>query len=121
MPLARRSTRPSIASAFRDFVDSPHLTTHNSQLSSVAPPKPSPILRGALFTLVPVAYLSLAFWRPANGYGPAGREGLSAVGVCLMLAVFLVSMLSWDTHRWVAALGLLACFLWLAILLLPVL
>src|SRR5436309_4629504 len=33
----------------------------------------------------------------------------------------LVSLLSWRRHRMVALLGWLACFLWLALLLLPVL
>jgi hypothetical protein len=32
-----------------------------------------------------------------------------------------VSLLSWSQHRLVASLGLIACILWLAVLLLPVL
>ena len=34
---------------------------------------------------------------------------------------FLVSVLSWNEHRWVAGFGLLACLLYLAVVLLPVL
>jgi hypothetical protein len=84
----------------------------------------SRILRAALFTLVPAVYLSMMsmkFWRPCNSYGPFGSEGVSPICVGLITAVFLVSVLSWNTHRLVAVLGLLACFLWLAVVLLPVL
>jgi len=35
--------------------------------------------------------------------------------------VVLVSLLSWNRCRLVAAFGLLACFLWIAVVLLPVL
>jgi hypothetical protein len=82
---------------------------------------PSKVLRVALFTLVPLAYLSIRFWHPANSYGPSGREGVSPVLVVLMSAVVLVSLLSWNRHRLVAVFGLLACFLWIAVVLLPVL
>ena len=81
----------------------------------------SKILRAALFTLVPLAYLSMRFWRPAASYGPSGREGISPALIVLMSAVVLVSFLSWNRHRLVAAFGLLACFLWIAVVLLPVL
>jgi len=75
----------------------------------------------ALFVLVPAAYLSMAFWRPANSYGPTGREGISPLCAVLMAAVLLVSLLTWTRHPVVASLGLVACILWLAITLLPVL
>ena len=81
----------------------------------------SRVLRAALFTLVPLAYLSMWFWRPADSFGPSGREGVAPGLVILMSAVALVSVLSWNSHRLVAALGLLACFLWIAVWLLPVL
>jgi len=81
----------------------------------------SRILRAALFTLVPLAYLSMRFWHPASAYGPSGREGVSPVLVGLMSAVVLVSLLSWNRHRLVAVFGLLACFLWIAVVLFPVL
>jgi hypothetical protein len=81
----------------------------------------SKILRATLFALVPAAYLSMALWRPHDSYGPAGREGLSPVCVVLMPAVLVVSVLSWNTHRLVAFFGLLACFGWLAVYLLPAL
>ena len=82
---------------------------------------PSRVLRAALFTLVPAAYLSMGFWRPYESYGPSGREGVFPICVVLMTAVFSVSILCWNTHRLVAVFGLLACFLWLAVVLLPVL
>lgn len=81
----------------------------------------SRVLRAALFTLVPAAYLSMGLWRPASSYGPSGREGVSPFCAVLMAAVGLVSLLSWRTYRVAAVLGLLACFLWLAKVLLPVL
>src|ERR1019366_7919963 len=79
-------------------------------------------LRAALFTLVPAAYLSMRFWRPYNSFG-TGFSGTDSFLICgvLMAAVFLVSLLSWSTYRLVAVFGLLACFLWLAVVLLPVL
>jgi hypothetical protein len=39
----------------------------------------------------------------------------------LMAGVFSVSLLSWNKHRVVALFGLLACLLWVAVYLLPVL
>jgi len=81
----------------------------------------SKVLRGALFILVPAAYLSLGFWRPASAYGPTGRIGVSPIGVVLMAAVFLVFVCSWRRYRIVASLGFMACLLWLAVVLLPVL
>jgi hypothetical protein len=81
----------------------------------------SKVIRAALFTLVPAAYLSMGLWRPFNSYGRFGREGVSPAFLVLMTAVFLVSVLSWKTHRLLAVFGLLACFLWLAVGLLPVL
>jgi hypothetical protein len=81
----------------------------------------SRILRVALFILVPAAYLSMVMWRPASEYTKHGRVGVSPFCAVLMLSVFLVCSLSWSQHRVVAALGFIACFLWLAITLLPVL
>jgi hypothetical protein len=81
----------------------------------------SKILRAALFILVPTAYVSIRFWRSYEDYGPTGREGISAPCTVLMLAVFVVSLLSWNEYRVVASLGLIACFLYLAAVLLPVL
>jgi len=63
----------------------------------------------------------MGLWRPASSYGPTGQEGVSPFCGVLMTAVLLVSLLSWSTYRVVAVLGLLACFLWLATVLLPVL
>jgi hypothetical protein len=83
--------------------------------------KPSKVLRMALFTLVPAAYLSMGLWRPSNSYTPAGREGVSPFCAVLLTAIFLISVLSWNTDRVVAGFGLLACLLWAAVLLLPVL
>lgn len=83
--------------------------------------KSSRILRAARFTLVPLAWLSMGLWRPADAYEKYGRVGFPAYQVALMAAVFLVSLLSWRTHRWLAGLGLLAGFLWLVVVLLPVL
>jgi hypothetical protein len=81
----------------------------------------SKVLRTALFVLVPAAYLSMRFWRPQESYGPVGHKGMPPICTVLMAAVFLLSVLSWKNHRWVAVFGLLACLLWVAVLLLPVL
>ena len=83
--------------------------------------RPSRILRATLFTLVPLAYLSMGLWRPASSYDKSGPVGFPAYAVVLMAAVFLTSLLAWHTHRFVAGLGLLVCFLWLLVGLLPVL
>jgi hypothetical protein len=56
-----------------------------------------------------------------DAYGRIGREGISPFCAALMASVFLVSLLSWNKHRWVAALGLLVCLLWLTVVSLPVL
>jgi hypothetical protein len=82
---------------------------------------PSRVLRAALFVLVPAAYLSMPFWRSASSYGPTGRVGVSPFCAVLMAAVFLVCLCSWSRYRIVASLGFIACLLWLAVLLLPVL
>jgi hypothetical protein len=81
----------------------------------------SRILRVALFTLVPAAYLSIGLWRPFNSFGPAGREGVSPVYYVLMPAVLVVSILSWNTYRLMAVFGLLVCIGWLVVFLLPTL
>jgi hypothetical protein len=81
----------------------------------------SRLLSVALFVLVPAAYLSMVFWRPALSYGPTGPEGVSPSCALLMAAVFLVSLLSWSQHRLIAVLGFIACFLWLGVTMLPVL
>jgi hypothetical protein len=81
----------------------------------------SRFLKVALFILVPAAYLSVFFWRPADSYGPTGREGVSPFCLVLMAAVFLTSLLSWSQHRVIATLGFIACILWLAVTMLPVL
>ena len=82
---------------------------------------PSRVLGATVFTLVLLAYLSVWFWRPADAYGPSGREGVSPALAVLMVSVFLVSLLSWNRYRVIAAFGLLSCFLWVAVMLLPVL
>lgn len=84
-------------------------------------PTANRVLRTALFTLVPLAYLSIGLWSPANAYTKSGRAGVSPGLAVLMTAVLIASLLSWNRHRLVAALGLLGCFLWLATTLLPVL
>jgi hypothetical protein len=81
----------------------------------------SRVLRAARSTLIPAAYLSIAFWRPYDSYGGSGRECVFPICGVLMTAVLLVSLLSWRTHRVAAVLGLSVCFLWLAVTLLPVL
>ena len=86
----------------------------------MADPTSSKVLRAALFTLVPAAYLSMGLWRPGYYYSHFGREDISYFCDVLMASVFLVSLLSWRTYRVVAVFGLLACFLWLAVVLLPV-
>ena len=80
----------------------------------------SRILRLALFILVPAAYLSMVFWHPASAYGPNGPYGVSPYCAILMAAVFVVSLLSWNRHRIIALLGIVACFLWLVVLCQPV-
>ena len=81
-------------------------------------PPATRILRTALFVLVPAAYLSMKFWRP---YVAVGGRDLFPVMAVFMALVFLVSAGSWNRHRTVALLGLVACFLWVAVVLLPVL
>jgi hypothetical protein len=81
----------------------------------------SKLLSAGLFILVPAAFLSMVFWRPADSFSPAGREGVSPLLGGLMAAVFVVSLLSWNRHRLVATLGFIACLLWLGIVLIPVL
>ena len=81
----------------------------------------SRFLRLALFVLVPAAYMSMVFWHPADSYGPNGREGVSPFLAVLMGAVFLVSLLSWSQHKVIAIFGVIACVLWLAATMLPVL
>jgi hypothetical protein len=77
----------------------------------------SRFLRVALFILVPVAYLSIRFWRPY--YADGGAEVFPAM-TFFMAIVCLVSVLSWSENRLVASLGFVACLLWLATVLLPV-
>ncbi len=84
-------------------------------------PTANRVLRTALFMLVPLAYLSMGLWSPANAYTKYGRGGVSPAIAILMAAVLIVSLLSWNRYRLVSVLGLLACFLWLATTLLPVL
>jgi hypothetical protein len=81
----------------------------------------SRVLRAALFTLVPLAYLSMPYWHPSwlesfPGYFGPPEWALAS----LMASVFLVSLLSRRTYRIVAILGFLICFLWLCAFLLPV-
>jgi hypothetical protein len=80
---------------------------------------PSRVLRAALFTLVPIAYLSMRFWVPLS---QAPYEKYSTGYFCpvLMAAVLIVSLLSWHSHRLVAVFGLIACFLWFAFWIMPV-
>ena len=84
-------------------------------------PTASRVLRTALFTLVTLAYLSTSLWSPADAYTKSGRAGVSPGLAVLMAAVLIVSLISWNNYRLVAALGLVVCFLWLATTLLPVL
>ena len=77
------------------------------------------VLRAALFTLVPAAYLSSRFWVPL---AQARYEKYSTGYFCpvLMAAVLSVSLLSWHKHRVVAVFGLIACFLWFVVWIQPV-
>jgi hypothetical protein len=69
----------------------------------------SRILRAALFTPVPAAYLSMKLWRPFYYYGKYGKaDGVGFFCTVLMTAVLLVSLLSWKKYHLAAALGLLA-------------
>ncbi|HEU5397562.1 MAG TPA: hypothetical protein VFV81_10355, partial [Verrucomicrobiae bacterium] len=78
------------------------------------------LVRVALYLLVPLAYLSMPFWRPLGHYGKAGADGSSLACTILILAVLVVSLWSWNRHRVVASLGLIACGLYLLMILLPV-
>ena len=93
----------------------------SSPLDAMTESVSSRVLRAALFILVPAAYLSMGFWRPASSYGPTGRIGVSPFCAVLMAAVFLVCLCSWSRYRIVAALGFIACLFWLVVALLPVL
>ena len=81
-------------------------------------PGSSRILTVALFALVPAAFLSMRFWRP---YSAVGGPDTFLATAAFMLVVFIASMLGWRKHPLIAALGFIACFLWLACTLLPVL
>jgi hypothetical protein len=81
----------------------------------------SKLLSRALYVLVPLAFLNLGLTRPASSYDKTGPVGVPVLGAVLMLAVFILCAANWRNHRLVAALGFFACFLWLAITLLPVL
>jgi hypothetical protein len=81
---------------------------------------PSRILRAALFTLVPIAYLSMRFWRPLVTYYYGKDDTGLYIFPILMAAVFVVSLLSWNKHRFVAVLGLAACSLWFIFWIQPV-
>ena len=72
----------------------------------------SRVLRAALFTLVPLAYLSVRFWRPAYWMRYEEDFRISLFCPILMSAVIAVSVFSWRTHRVVAVFGLVASFLW---------
>jgi hypothetical protein len=72
----------------------------------------------ALFALVPAAFLSMRLWQPYSAVG--GPEAFLATAA-FMSVVFIASALGWRRHPLVAALGFIACFLWLACTLLPVL
>jgi len=96
--------------------ESTHSNGHNT--APTAGSAPSRIFRTALFTLVPIACLSVRFWRPLLTYHYGGDD----TGVfcpVLMGAVLLVSLLSWHRHRVVAALGLLVGFLWFVVWIQP--
>jgi len=80
----------------------------------------SRVLTAALFTLVPIAYLSVCFWRPLVTYYYGKDETGLYILPTLMLAVLVVSLLSRHKHRLVAMLGLIACFLWFAVWIMPV-
>jgi hypothetical protein len=80
----------------------------------------SRILRAALFTLVPIAYLSMRFWRPLVTYYHGKDDTSLYLFTILMAAVLVVSLLSRNKHRVVAVLGLAAYVLWFAFWILPV-
>jgi hypothetical protein len=79
------------------------------------------ILRAALFTLVPLAYLSMYFWQPVSmSWSPRYSHVLQWLCIILMTAVFSLSLYFRRTYRLVAVFGFLACFLWLLAFMLPV-
>jgi hypothetical protein len=80
----------------------------------------SRVLRAALFTLVPIAYLSMRFWRPLVTYYYGKDDTSFYFFTIFMSAVLVVSLLSWNKHRAVAVLGLAAYFLWFAFWIQPV-
>ena len=80
---------------------------------------PSKVLRAALFTLVPIAYLSMRFWQPLITTKYFGDEAGLLCPV-LMAATLFVSLLSWNRHRVVAVLGLVAVILWFVFWIQPV-
>jgi hypothetical protein len=51
-------------------------------------------------------------WSPNGGFW-------QPVAVGYMVFVFLLSLVLWSAHRWLALLGLFACIVWLALALLP--
>jgi hypothetical protein len=81
---------------------------------------PSRVLRAALFTLVPIAYLSMRYWRPLVTYYHGKDDTSLYLFTILMAAILFVSLLSWNKHRVIAMLGMVAYVLWFAFWLLPV-
>jgi hypothetical protein len=71
-------------------------------------------MRAAQFTLVPAAYLSMPFWQVTYGarHQPEGAF-LHHFCLGLMVVVFALSLVSWNSHRIVAILGFIICLLWL--------
>ena len=77
------------------------------------------VLDAALFTLVPLGYLSVWFWRPLSTYRYGGNDTGYFCPI-LMTAVLFVSVLSWNRHRMVTLFGLIAFSLWFAFWIQPV-
>ena len=82
---------------------------------------PSRPWRLSLYTGVPLAYVSMILWRPAEAYTKYGRAGVDPIVLVLMILVFVVCLRCWVWFRALSLLGLAAFFLWLCITLAPVL
>src|SRR6266478_2786846 len=79
------------------------------------------VLAGFAFSLVCLAHFLGYIEVPLLSLGRSPNAGfLQPFFSWPMLAVFVLSLGLWSSRRWMAVIGLFACFLWLALALLPV-
>ena len=79
------------------------------------------VFAGFAFSLVCLAHFLGYIEVPPLSLGRSPNAGfLQPFFSGFMLVVFVVSIVLWSSHRWMSVIGLFACFVWLALALLPV-